>query len=212
MRKVIVVLTSAMAVVFLLGMQTCGLELLEFSNPTISRNYFLTKGENDRMEYYQFKYGVTNTQGATEISVATLSAMTDPEPIPESPPWWTEAEFDLLCRVVMAEMGSNSAPDEAQQGVAAVVINRVNHSAFKNTIYDVIYTTGQYACTGYLHKMEPTDRVRANVLIALEGNSGFPEDVVWQAGFPQAAWGKTVDIYKIFYTSPHTTYFCRFGK
>lgn len=125
--------------------------------------------------------------------------------------WWTESEFDLLSRVVMAEMGSDSAPDEAQQGVAAVVINRVNHPVFKNTIEEVIYTTGQYACTPYLSEVVPTQRVKENTLIALQGKSGFPDDVVWQAGFPQAAWGKSVAIYKVFDTYPHTTYFCHYG-
>ncbi len=125
--------------------------------------------------------------------------------------WWTEAEYDLLCRVVMAEMGSDGAPDEAQQGVAAVVINRMNHPEFANSIHDVVYTKGQYACTSYLHKMQPTEKVKENVLVALRGESGFPPDVVWQAGFPQSAWGTSVKLYKVFDTKPHTTYFCYYG-
>ena len=138
-----------------------------------------------------------------------------PEPVvapPEPNPWWTEEEYDLLCRVVMAEGGSDSIVDEVQQGIAAVVINRMNYPGFADTIHDVIYSPGQYSCAPYLHTITPTERVRENTLIALKGDSGYPEDVVWQAGFPQAAWNTSVKIYKVFDTKPNKTYFCHYGE
>ncbi len=127
--------------------------------------------------------------------------------------WWTEEEFDLLCRVVTAEMGADFAPDKAQQGVAAVVINRARHEAFPNNIHNVVHQKGQYACVSYLHRVEPTERVRENVLKVLEEEVFFPEDVVWQANFPQSAWGTSVDIYEIYFTgTKYETYFCYYGK
>lgn len=188
-------------------------ETEESSNPEETEEFseeLETPEEPEILESDEISEEISNQSDAKFLSQSTetLGAMRELE---VSGVWWTESEFDLLCKVVMAEMGSDSAPDEAQQGVAAVVINRVNHPNFKNTISEVIYTTGQYACTPYLNKVVPTQRVKENTLIALQGKSGFPTDVVWQAGFPQAAWGKSVAIYKVFDTYPHTTYFCHYG-
>ncbi|AEG59116.1 LysM peptidoglycan-binding domain-containing protein [Desulforamulus ruminis] len=55
---------------------------------------------------------------------------------------YTEEELDLLARLVTAEAGGE--PVEAQVGVAAVVINRVQSSSFPNTISEVIYARNQF--------------------------------------------------------------------
>lgn len=125
--------------------------------------------------------------------------------------WWTQEEEDLLVQVVHFEMGSDSAPDEAQQLVAAVVINRMRHSSFPDTIKDVIYAPGAYSCANLLGTGNPTERCRENVLKVLNEEVTFPDDVVWQSSVPQCAWNTTVKIYKVFDTQPYKTYFCHYG-
>ena len=127
--------------------------------------------------------------------------------------WWTQEEEDLLVQVVHFEMGSDSAPDEAQQLVAAVIINRMRmkHPSFPDTIKDVIYAPGAYSCANLLGTGNPTERCRENVLKVLNEEVTFPDDVVWQSSVPQCAWNTTVKIYKVFDTQPYKTYFCHYG-
>ena len=125
--------------------------------------------------------------------------------------WWTQEEEDLLVQVVHFEMGSDSAPDEAQQLVAAVVINRMRHPSFPDTIKDVIYAPGAYSCVNLLGTGNPTERCRENVLKVLNEEVTLPDDIVWQSSVPQCAWNTTVKIYKVFDTQPYKTYFCHYG-
>ncbi len=127
--------------------------------------------------------------------------------------WYTDYEFDLICKLVMAEGGSDSIPDEAQQGIAAVVVNRTRYpEAFSDTIEGVVFQEGQYACASYLDDVKPTERVVDNVRKVLDGEVYIPEDVVWQAGFPQSAWGTDVHVYAYYDTEPYDTYLCHWGK
>lgn len=50
---------------------------------------------------------------------------------------FSETDFDLLARVVRAE--SQGEPYDGQVAVAAVILNRVNHPEFPNTIPGVVY-------------------------------------------------------------------------
>lgn len=56
---------------------------------------------------------------------------------------FTDQDLDLLARLVHAEAGGESM--EAQVGVAAVVLNRVQSSLFPNSIRDVIYAPNQFS-------------------------------------------------------------------
>lgn len=58
----------------------------------------------------------------------------------ESEGWrriFSESDLDLLARVVMAE--AQGEPYDGQVAVAAVILNRVNHPEFPNTIPGVVY-------------------------------------------------------------------------
>jgi len=86
---------------------------------------------------------------------------------------YTEAELDLLARLVTAE--AESEPYQAQVGVAAVVVNRVKSNIFPNTITSVIYqkSDGFYQFTpvenGWINK--PTTQIaRKAALEALNGS------------------------------------------
>jgi len=86
---------------------------------------------------------------------------------------YTEAELDLLARLVRAE--AESEPYQAQVGVAAVVVNRVKSSIFPNTITSVIYqkSDGFYQFTpvenGWINK-PATQTARNAALEALKGS------------------------------------------
>ncbi len=136
-------------------------------------------------------------------------------------PWWTEAEYELLCKVVMAEVGSekleeHTCIDTLQQEVTQVIINRVNHPEFPSTIEEVLHQPNQYACIPYLEQFEaPTERVRGNVLKSLEASSTnpvLPADVVWQAEFTQSAWGTEVSVYREYTLGDTTVYLCHYGR
>ena len=54
----------------------------------------------------------------------------------------TESDLQLLARAVNGE--ARGEPYEGQVAVAAVILNRVNHSSFPNTISGVIYQPGAF--------------------------------------------------------------------
>lgn len=120
--------------------------------------------------------------------------------------WWSDEELELLAKLIYCEAGSDEISDEHQQLVAQVVINRVNDSRFPNTISEVIYQKGQYACVGNTrwNSEEVPERCYNNALKVLNGEVQAPEDLIFQANFEQGT-----EIYKIFKTSYSITYFCK---
>ena len=95
---------------------------------------------------------------------------------------YTNEELDLLSRIVFAEAGSDWLTDEHQRAVASVVLNRVSDSRFPNTIKDVVYQKGQYACirNGMINKT-PNQRAVDNAKYVLDNGVTIPENVVWQS-------------------------------
>lgn len=123
--------------------------------------------------------------------------------------WWEEQEaLDIVARVVMGEAGN--CPWMHQVAVAAVVVNRVHSPYFPDTVREVVASPGQYT-TLYLSGFDKTSRQCYEAAKkALDGESGVPDDVIWQAEFRQGTevwWESVVDTgwYK------STTYFCRGG-
>lgn len=57
---------------------------------------------------------------------------------------FSDADLDLLARVVSAE--SRGEPYEGQVAVAAVILNRIEHPSFPNTLSGVIYQPGAFSC------------------------------------------------------------------
>jgi len=121
--------------------------------------------------------------------------------------WYTDYELDLLARIISAEAGCYWLSDEHQMMVGCVVLNRVNHPLFPNTIYDVIYQPGQYppAYNGMLYSSTPDARTYENARRVLDGEYTCPSNVVFQAGFVQGH-GVYMEIYDE--TLGTTTYFC----
>lgn len=55
-----------------------------------------------------------------------------------------EGNLDLLARLISAE--ARGEPYEGQVAVGAVVLNRVDHPSFPNSVSGVIYQTGAFSC------------------------------------------------------------------
>lgn len=97
-----------------------------------------------------------------------------------------EKDLYLLSHLINAEAGSSWCSDDLMRYVGSVALNRVNHAAFPNTLEEVIYQPGQYACTwdGNFYK-EPVERAWRIAKELLDNGSVLPENVVFQSQFPQ---------------------------
>ena len=105
------------------------------------------------------------------------------EPLPVN-----ENDVVLLARVIHAE--ATQQPNLRvmdRQYVGAVVMNRVRHPRFPNTLQGVIYARGQYACVGnYWFNQYPSQECLDIARQLLEGETfGVPSNVVFQAQFRQ---------------------------
>lgn len=120
-----------------------------------------------------------------------------------SSPVYADYDNDLwyLSRVIQAESGYCS--EEMQRAVGSVVINRVNDDRFPDTIPEVVEQPGQYATASALAAHEPTQQAVNIAVELLEDGSELPQDVIYQANFPQGAY-----TYMTLSTSYSTMYFC----
>lgn len=144
---------------------------------------------------------------AAEMLRAAGLADDDPAIMALSAEWWAEQEaLDIVARVVQGEAGA--CPWMHQVAVAAVVVNRVHSPYFPDTVREVVSAPMQYT-TAYLSGFEKTSRQCYEAAKkALDGESGVPEDVIWQAEFTQGKevwWRSEVDTG--WYHS--VTYFCK---
>ena len=81
---------------------------------------------------------------------------------------WQETELSLLARLVSGE--ARGEPYVGQVAVAAVVLNRVRHDGFPDTISGVIFQSGAFdAVWDGQFDMEPTDASRRAARDAMNG-------------------------------------------
>lgn len=106
---------------------------------------------------------------------------------------YTQEELDMLAHLIGAEATIwydescgkwRECSDEWQVYVGCVVLNRIESENYPNTMQDVIFQKGQYACTwdGGFYK-EPVERAYVNAQRVLEGYRPVPRGVIGQAGF-----------------------------
>lgn len=117
-----------------------------------------------------------------------------------------EEYYELMCQLVVGEAENGDLMEQSR--IINVAENRVEHPAFKYyTIYDVMFAPGQYECTwnGGIHKKQ-SKQLRENVRAYLRGEveTGMPDDVVWQAKFPQGSRKKD----PWFYNEENGHYYC----
>lgn len=98
---------------------------------------------------------------------------------------YTDEELYILSHLINGEAGGHSK--ELQIGVGSVVLNRVKDKRFPNTIKEVVFQKGQYACTwdGNYDK-EPSQAVIDVTIDLLKNGSQLPNYIIFHANFRQA--------------------------
>ena len=111
---------------------------------------------------------------------------------------YTDEELYMMSHLIYGEAGGEN--DLHQRYVGSVVLNRMNHYKYPNTMKGVIFQSGQYACTwdGNYNK-SPSQQAIKNAKFLLEHGSVLPSNVVYQAQFKQGS-----GVYKHL----GNTYFC----
>ena len=118
------------------------------------------------------------------------------------------SDVELLAKIIYLEAGGCTY--RHKQLVGCVVINRMNHKAFPDTLESVIYQKNQYYPKGskYLSDATPdSECYKIAKELLKNGNNGIcPDNVLFQAEFVQG------EIYEVI-VSPYgsTTYFCYGG-
>lgn len=99
---------------------------------------------------------------------------------------YSEEDLYVLAHAICGE--GQGYPDDEQLYIGSVILNRRAHGAYPDTIKDVVFQRGQYACTrdGNYYR-EPTQANWRNARWLLENGSILPPNVVYQAGFRQGS-------------------------
>ena len=132
-----------------------------------------------------------------------IEAIPSPEPTPQVVARYaaismTEAERHELASIIYLE--ARGEPAEGQQAVAEVVFNRVLHSAFPDTVHDVLHdgentNISQFSTICAIGNAEPTQAQYDAIDAALYGDTILDADVVFfsQSGENDRIWGQIGD-------------------
>ena len=93
---------------------------------------------------------------------------------------YTQEELNDLATVIFSQAGATWIPDDIQKYVGSVVLNRVAHDRFPDTIKDVIMEKGQYGAEYGTLDVTPDARTIENARWLLENGSVLPGNVVYQ--------------------------------
>lgn len=119
----------------------------------------------------------------------------------------SDEDVDLLARILYLEAGSNWIDDWVIEYCGSVIINRINHWYYPETLYGVLSQRGQFACWGAQYSITPSERCYRIARELLEDGSKLPEDIVYFAGFRQGSY-----VYEVFWNPGpgDNLYFCGF--
>lgn len=115
-----------------------------------------------------------------------IAKLVECEPQNEALLPYTEEDLYMMSHLIGGEAGASWASDIHQQLVGLVAMNRVNSSDpnFPDTLKEVIFQKGQYACTwdGNFNK-EPSEQAIENAKKVLSGETDIecPPNVVFQS-------------------------------
>lgn len=111
---------------------------------------------------------------------------------------YSDEDLEVMAHVIMGE--ADGCSWEMMEGVGSVVLNRKASKLYPDTIAEVVFQNGQYACTwdGNYDKI-PSEQAIEVAKYLLENGSQLPENVIYQAEFKQGS-----DVYK----KIDDTYFC----
>lgn len=104
----------------------------------------------------------------------------------------------MLACVIYKEAGGDACTDTTRLGVGTVVVNRVSHESFPDTIEEVLLQPGQYntfSWDGIVWPYRADSEVEHHAVYRafscaeriLNGERAFDESVIWQSGVPQGA-------------------------
>lgn len=129
-----------------------------------------------------------------ENSVETVDKSTQEETTDEPP--YTEEELEILALIIYQEAGGDACSDDTRLKVGNVFLNRVSSSLFPDTFYEVATQERQYGSLfwtgikwpdrhtepGEQHAVERAYKIAERLLL---GERVLPDNVIWQAEFPQ---------------------------
>lgn len=134
-----------------------GEEVTEIQNALAEKGYFDSKvdgifGEKTLAAVIAFQkdYGLTPDGIVGTNTLASLGIGQEQSPETngsageEGHGGYSKADVDLLARIISAE--SRGEPYEGQVAVGAVILNRIEHPSFPNTLSGVIYQPGAFSC------------------------------------------------------------------
>lgn len=96
------------------------------------------------MRTFQRKNGLTADGKAGAQTLEALGLPADSGGNSGGSGGMTGAQVDLLARLISAE--ARGEPYSGQVAVGAVVLNRIRHPSFPNTLSGVIYQSGAFTC------------------------------------------------------------------
>lgn len=122
--------------------------------------------------------------------VAEIEAPAEPEKT------YSEEDLEMMALVIYQEAGGDACSDDTRLMVGNVVLNRVADDRFPDTIEEVLLQERQYGrlCWTGIQWPERADKPEEAHAVeraykcaeeVLNGTRLLPDDVVWQAEFPQ---------------------------
>lgn len=143
-------------------------------------------------------------QEQTSVQYSSLPPAEKPVEIVDNPvetpaptePSYTEQQHEILAIIIYQEAGGDKCSDDTRRKVGSVFLNRVNSPLFPDTFeevataerqYGTLYITGikwpdRAAYEQEAHAVERAYRIAEELLM---GGSILPDNVIWQAEFPQ---------------------------
>lgn len=150
-------------------------------------NREIMRNSTEKVEETVNKSTVLSTDLSTEITKTEISkTTTQSKTTTETTLPYTEDELYILSHTIYGEASGCSY--EHKLYVGSVILNRVNSKHYPNSIEDVVFQQGQYACTWDGNYDKTPDKETIEIAEYLLSNgSQIPDNVVYQAEFYQGS-------------------------
>lgn len=150
-------------------------------------NQEIMRNSTEKVEETVNKSTVLSTDLSTEITKTEIAkTTTQSKTTTETTLPYTEDELYILSHTIYGEASGCSY--EHKLYVGSVILNRVNSKHYPNSIEDVVFQRGQYACTWDGNYDKTPDKETIEIAEYLLSNgSQIPDNVVYQAEFYQGS-------------------------